>query len=321
MKRLTPYRVLAGDVSLEVLKARLDDIDLPYAMISVPQRMVALHQVERARWETARLSVRLRTPRQELETGSWEDTACYAVLAERRTNVRTATRLHEEEPGVWTGDVVIHRDRHVGRVRLTGHVVATVGGVSGREIGTVDEAWTIDLKARTPDKSNTVRTVWVDFTDEAHARFRPFGADPWTIESSGEEPVLYLNKGFEGLSTMLESGRSGDRAARDAISAQIAQDVWIALFNSAVYALDIEAEVPDWPGGWQESVLRRLLPDVFPDRSPEDALAEIIERRRTGDGGGDLQRRVLHAAGKQARIPRNLGAFIRTVHRTGQESE
>ncbi|MUN38544.1 hypothetical protein [Actinomadura litoris] len=321
MKRLTPYPVLVGDVSLEVREARLDDISLPFAMISVPQRMVALHQVERERWETARLSVRLRTPRQELASGPWRDEGCYAVLSERRTNVRTTARLHQEEPGIWTGDVVVHRDRHVGRVQLTGHVVATVDGTAGRQIGTADETWTIDLKARTPVKSTTIRTVWADFGDEGNARLRPFSADPWTVESVGEEPVLYLNKGFEGLSTMLESSRSVDRAARDAVSAQIAQDVWTSLFNSAVYAIDFESGPPDWPGGWQESVLKRLLSDVFPDRSPDDALAELANRRRTGDGGSDLQTRLLHAAAKQARLPRNLGAFIRTVRRSGQENE
>ncbi|MFD0851221.1 hypothetical protein ACFQ07_03275 [Actinomadura adrarensis] len=321
MKRLIPYPVLIGDISLEVRQARLDDDPLPFSMISAQQRMVALHQVEREHWETARLSVRLCAPRRELESGPWSEESCFAVLSERRTNVRTTSRLREDEPGVWTGDVVIHRDRHVGRVQLSGHVVANVNGTAGRQIGTAGETWTVDLEARTPVKNNTVRTVWADFGDERYARLRPFSSDPWTVESVGDEPVLYLNKGFEGLAALLESTRSADRAARDAVSAQIAQDVWTVLFNAAVYAIDFESGSPDWPGGWHEAILKRLLADVFPDRSAEDALTELANRRKTGDGGGDLQSRLLHAAAKQARLPRNLGAFIRTARKTGQESQ
>lgn len=321
MKRLIPYPVLVGDVVLEVLEARLDDIALPFNMISSEQRVVALHEVERGAWETARISVRLRVPEGELQRGPWSDVSCFGVLFERKTNVRTFTRLRQETSGTWTGDLVIHRDRHAGRVQLTGQVVAAVDDVAGRMIGATDEAWTIDLQARTPVRSNSIKTVWADFGDERNPRLRPFASDPWTIEAVGEEePVLYLNRGFEGLSAILEDPKTADRAAREAIAAQIAQDVWTALFNAALYAVESEDGSPQWPGGWRESVLRRLLPDVFPDRSPDDALAEVMTRRTDGDGGGDLQTRVLHAAAKQARLPRSLGGFVRALHRTGKEN-
>lgn len=319
MKRLIPYPVLVGDVTLEVREARLDDLALPFAMISAEQRAVALHRAERDRWETARLSVRLRTPEHELRHGPWSEASCFAVLFERKTNVRTFTRLREETPGVWAGDVVLHHDRHLGRVQLTGQVVAAVDGVAGRMIGSTDGAWTVDLRARAPVKSDSIKTVWADFRDERNPRLHPFASDPWTVETVGEEPVLYLNRGFEGLGTVLEDPRAADRTAREAIAAQIAQDVWTALFNAAVYAVESEDGSPQWPGGWRESVLRRLLPDIFPDRSPDDALAEVLARRTGGEGGGDLQTRVLHAAAKQARLPRNLGGFVRALHRTGQE--
>ncbi|GLZ08900.1 hypothetical protein Acsp03_63660 [Actinomadura sp. NBRC 104412] len=320
MRRLIPYPVVAGDVSLEVREVRLDDIALPYAMVSVAQRIVALHEVERGRWETARLSVRLHAPQHELESGPWEDVTCFAVHSERRTNVRTSTRLQEEAPGIWSGDIVLYSDRHVGRVQLTGQLVGTVGGVEGRMIGATEDTWTVDLQARTPVKSNTIKTVWADFGDE-DGRLYPFRSDPWMVEAIGEEPVLYLNKGFEGLVSLIESTRTVDRSARDAVAAQIAQDVWTVLFNAAVYAIDPDSDAPEWPGGWREATLKRLLPDVFPDRSPDDALSELANRRRDGDGGGDFQANLLHATAKQARLPRNLGGFIRTLRRTGQENE
>lgn len=321
MKRLVPYRVLAGQVSLDVHEVRLDDVALPFATISQAQRVVALHTVERSEWDTARLSVRLRTPRHELESGTWSDVSCFAVLSERKTNVRISTPLREESPGLWTGDVVLHHDRHVGQAELTAHVIGTVDGVRGRVIGTADARWTIDLQARIPVRTKSVKTVWADFGDERNPHLHPFRSDPWTVEAVGEEPVLYLNTGFEGLEALLKSNRTADHAAREAIAAQIASDVWTALFNAAVYAVQSEDGHPEWPGGWQEATLRRLLPDIFPDLSPDDALTEIATRRQTGDGGGDLQTRLLHAVAKQARLPRNLGGFIRTLHRTDQEDE
>lgn len=319
MKRLVPYPVLAGEISIEVRETRLDDVALPLAMISAAQRVVALHAVERADWATARLSVRVTTPHNEPTAGPWSEVTCLAVLSERRTNARTFTRLREETVGSWTGEVVLHRDLHLDRAELTAQLVAAVNGTTGRAIGSTDDSWVIDLKERAPVRNKSIKTIWADFGDERNPRLLPFRGDPWTIEAAGEEPILYLNRGFEGLDALLRSGRTADRPARDAIAAQIATDVWTTLFNAAVYAAQLEDGHLEWPGGWQEATLRRMLPDVFPDRSPEDALIEIVNRRLSGDGGGDLQTRLLHAVGKQARLPRNLGGLIRTVRRAGQE--
>ncbi|MGW4642285.1 hypothetical protein ACWEN6_27485 [Sphaerisporangium sp. NPDC004334] len=320
MKRLIPYPVLAGDLSLEVREVRLDGVALPFAMISSANRVVALHRVERETWETARLSVVLRVPSQELQSGPWFDIGCLAMLSERRTNVRTAARLREDAPGSWVGEVVLYHDRHVARADLTATMVGTVGEVAGRAIGEARDAWTIDLQARAPVKAQSIKTVWADFADERQPHLHPFRLDPWLVEAVGDMPVLYLNRGFEGLENLLRSNRVTDRPVRDAIAAQIAADVWTTLFNTAVYAVQEEDGRPQWPGGWQESALRRMLPDVFPDRSLDDALVEIISRRQVGDGG-DLQTRILHAAGRQGRVPRNLAGLLRTLRRTGQGDE
>ncbi|WP_055478914.1 hypothetical protein [Sphaerimonospora mesophila] len=319
MKRVLPYPVVVGDVSLEVHEARLDDIALPYSMISQPHRMVALHQASRSDWRTARLSVRMRAPEHELDSGPWTAIDCLVVLSERRTNTRTSTPLRMDRPGEWSGDVDLQHDHHLVRAELIGYLVATVDGVPGRVIAATDDFWTVDLRARTPTRRDEIRARWVDFGDERNPYLHPFKNDPWTVEAAGDKPVLYLNSGFEGLRAVLDSAQAAHRPARDALAAQIAMDTWTALFNAATYQDD--GDVPEWPGGWRESVLRRMLPDLFPDRSPGDALAEVINRRRTGDGGGDLQTRILHAAAKQARMPKNLGGFIRTLRRAGQEDE
>ena len=311
MNRLIPYPTLAGEVSLEVREVRLDGVPLNLDMISGARRVVALHRVEREEWDEARLSVRLRTPRHELADAAWSDIACAAVLTERKTNARSVTPLSPESDGTWTGVVVMHADRHSGQARLTGHVVATVDGVPARTIGVTDRAWTVDLQARTPAQREGIKVVKADFGDPDRPHLHPYKEDPWTVEAVGDEPVVYLNTRFEGLLPLLYGE---DRPAREALSAQIAADAWTALFNAAVYAADVEDGQPLWPGGWRGAVLKRMLPDVFPDLSPDDALLEIVTRRLEGDGG-DLQTRVVHAAGRRARLARRLGAYVRTAHR------
>jgi hypothetical protein len=312
MRRLIPYPALAGETSLEVCEARLDGIPLHLGVISTNHRVVALHQVERGEWEEARLTVRLNTPRKELESGGWSDITCVAVLAERRTRTRTVTPLRRDHDGTWTGVVVLHRDHYIGQVELSGHVVATVGEVAGRTIGSTERQWTVDLKARTPTKQSTMKIVSVDFADEGYPHLHQYKNDPWTVDAGADEPVVYLNIGFEGLVQLLNGG---DRAVRDSLSAQIAADAWTALFNAATYAAETDEGEPQWPGGWKNSVLKSMLPDMFPDRSPDDALVEIVARRRSGEGGGDLQTRLLHAAGRQALTTRRLGSLIRMLNR------
>jgi hypothetical protein len=321
MRRITPYPVLAGEISLEVREARLDDVSLPYGMISTKERVVALHQVERSTWRTAELSVRVRAPEHELAVGPWRDIDCIAVLSERRTNSRATVPLRMQRPGEWWGEIQLHRDHHRDRAELTGLVISTVDDVAGRVIGTVDDRWTVDLQARTPTRRAEIKARWLDFRDEHNAHLRPFKNDPWTVEAAGEEPILFLNRGFDGLESLLNGNRTADRPTREAVAAQIAMDVWMVLFNSAAYHADAEGDSPEWPGGWREATLRRMLPDLFPERSPEDALVEVVNRRKSGDGGGDLQTRLLNAAAKQAKMPRHLGGLLRTLSRAGKEGE
>ncbi|MBB6345246.1 hypothetical protein FHU36_001755 [Nonomuraea muscovyensis] len=312
MKGIFPYQVVLGEVTLAVDGAWLDDLPVPIDMISPIERAVALHDIQRPDWRAARLSVRVRGPEQELATGPWGRMSCVAMLTERRTNAHSAVRLRMVEPGEWVGYVELRRDHHGRRAELGACLVATVDDIPGRLIGAVDSPWTIDVQARTPVRREDVTTRWVDFGDDRHPWLRAYRSDPWAIDTTGDPPVLYLNSGFEGLRLLLESTRQSERAARDALAARIAMDMWSVLFDAAADQVDGS----EWPVGWRGSVLRRMLPDVFPDCSPEDALRELA-----GASGGELRSRVLHAAAKQARMPATLGTFIRALHRTGHEEE
>jgi hypothetical protein len=316
MMRVLPYRVVFGEISLTVEAARLDGVAVPYELVSGRRQVVALHHVERGDWWSAVLSVVVKGPESELSSGPWSNMACLATLTERRTKAHVATRLRMDRPGVWSGEVELSRDRFDLRAELSACLVAKVDGIPGRRIATVDSPWTVDLRPRSPAPSHhgeRLITEWADFGSPYNPLSHAYKSDPWTVETNAETPVLYLNSGFEGLRALLGSTRPAERAARDSVAAQIAFDTWSGLFHEAAGRLD----GPHWPGGWRESVLRRMLVDVFPDLSPDDGLRELIHRR---EDSGDLHARVRHAAAKQARLPGTLGTFIRTLRRTGQES-
>jgi len=294
---------------LEIHEVRLDGMPLRRALISPGARVIALDRADRPDWEEVEVDLRLHTPT-ELRAGTWQEIRCYSSLFEGRTNSRSITQLGRASDDVWSGTVRAHHDDHHRRIELDALITATIQDEPGRIIGRATEAWTIDLEARTPARRNTVQTIRADFAAPDRPFLNPYREDPWMIEASGEEPVLYINTGFEGLDRLL---RSNDRTTRDMVGAQISSDVWVALFNAAAAAVETDVDdQPIWPGGWRSSVLQRLLPDLFPEHSLDDALIEIHARREQGEGA-DLQARLLHAAGRQARLPKRLDVHIRNL--------
>ncbi|GAA1739273.1 hypothetical protein [Nonomuraea bangladeshensis] len=310
MKRIMPYQVLAGEVSMTVREVRLDDVELPYSMISEPDRTVALHLLGREDWNVVRLTLEANAPRHELDAGPWLGLAFLATVSERRTNTHSAVKLMMGQPGEWTGEVELHREDHFGRIRIGGQLIATVDDVPARVIATIAQPWTVDLQGGVAARRESIQTRWVDFANDPQLTWCK--SDPWAVTTTDETATLNLNSGFDGLRVVLESPKAAERPMREALAAQIAVDMWTALFNEAAHHVDGD----EWPEGWRGLVLRRMLPDLFPDHSPDDALREIVNQ-----GVGGIQTRVLHAAAKQARMPRSLGGFIRSLHKKGPEDE
>ncbi|GAA4912189.1 hypothetical protein [Streptomonospora salina] len=308
---LVPYPRLPGTVSLAVENAAIDGVALSRRAISEDDRSVALERTEFGDWRRASFTIRLEAPQLHGDD-RWSDVQAVAVLEERATRTRTVTPLSPTGEGVFRGTAELARADHTGRVRLSGQIVATVGGIRGRAIATAAPFWTIDLKTPDPTRKEAVTTCWVDFGADEDSYLYRYREAPWTLDTSGDAPVVYLNSGFEGLRETLH-GR--DKATRAALAAEIAVESWTALFDAAVDTVPMHGERPEWPSGWPEDVLSRMLPQVFPEMSPEDALAETVARARFAGGSGDLQARVQYAAGRKARLPRRLGDFIRAASR------
>ncbi len=319
MKTLIPYASLAGEIDFEVTAAKIEGAPIPYSMISKVQRAIALHAVERERWDDATIDLRATLPELEIQDGPWSELVCVAILTEGATNTRTVRRLTRDAvTGTWNGTMPVSRASHRSRANLTVSVVATIGGVQGRLIGTAADLWVVDLEARTPARQQEIRIAEVDFRDGPEEWLRPYRDAPWLIEATGELPTVHLNTAFEGIVELLRGtgGSPMEKATRALVAGQIADEAWTAMFHSAVSDLEFDEDgSPLMPAGWRESVLRAMLPDVLPGVPLADALFEVHGRRADGHGWPALQSSIQYAAARRSQVPRSLTNTVRALGR------
>lgn len=316
------YPTLFGDIDLEVLSVSVDGADLPYNKLSKVERTVALEQSGRSDWQMATLQVRASIPTEEIASGPWRDVTCLSILAEKATNIRSTVRLQRAADLHWYGAVDLIRANHLHRAALSIGVVATVGEVAGRVIGSTRQDWYVDLRSSKPVRQRAIEIEQVDFADGPLEWLRPFRGSAWIVDTTGDIPTVYLNtSGVEGLIDLLNSGRGGalaERLLREVAASQIAQDAWIAMFHTAITDLDLDEDgTPILPAGWRGAVLRMMLPDVLPGRQLNDALFEVNERRTKGFGWPGLQTSIHYAAGRRSQINRKLTNAVRTALREG----
>lgn len=322
MRTVFPYEVLSGDIALRVERLFVDNKPKALDRINDRAQVVALEDIDETnqRWSEIRLNVSVSADAAELAADPWENPQCVVVLANRRTNVYQAFPLYLQSDGKWAGDVELRREEHVGRSQLTARIVASVGGVEGRLIGTSEASWDVDFEAKVPATERSVKMRWVDFAEQEH--LKEYRDDPWLLDSEASEPVLLLNSSVDGLRGVLENAASAEqKLVREIMASQVASESWSAMFNAAVYACDMIDGEPQWPGGWHEDVLRRMIPDLYPDLSPEEALIELVEARSQGENGSDLQRRLMHGSGVQSRKPRKVSTALRDLRRMASKRE
>ncbi|UNO41194.1 hypothetical protein [Streptomyces sp. MST-110588] len=323
MKTAYPYRVLSGDVDLQVDRLFVDNVPVDLGRIGDRDQIVAAQDLNEThqRWSELRLKVSVTADGDEISAGPWRSPQCLVVVSNQRTNVSQAFPLRQDGPGRWQGEVELARDEHIVRSRITARIVATVDGVEGRLVGTAP-TWSVDFETKRPTPERSIKMRWIDFTDPSNDHLKEYRDDPWLIDTEAGEPVLYLNSSVDGLRGVLENASSAEqKLVREVMAAQVAAEVWTAMFNMAVYACDVVDGEPQWPGGWHEDVLRRMIPDLYPTHSPEDALAELVQGRAEGENGGDLQRRLMHGAGVHSRKPRKVSTALRDLRRLANKKE
>lgn len=313
MKTAFPYPILAGAVVLAADEVRVDNIPLSIRLVSDTEHVIALHAVKRD-WDEIRVKVSVTADPDELDSGVWQAPKALAIVRNRQTNVRLAFPLHYESAGRWTGEVELRRGEHLGRTEIDARIVAEVKGVEGRLIGRADDRWSADFEAKQPKRQRSIKMLWKEFAE--HPFLKEFRDDPWVLDAQAGEPILYLNASLEGFRAVLDGPADAQqKLVREVMANQITAETYTALFGTALYAAGADEGETLWPGGWQEEILRKMLPDFFPDRSPDEALHALVGQRVSGENGSDLHARLMHAATVQSRKQNTVAGTARALAR------
>ncbi|MDR3080470.1 MAG: hypothetical protein LBV60_06000 [Streptomyces sp.] len=323
-----PYRRLPGTVAVRVDGVSVrspegESEELDALARSVVDRVVAVGQVETENWDTARLNVSVTTPGRLTEPGApWTDVVVAAVLTERATNLRVTTVLTPDGEGgrEWRGTLPVLRSDIYDRATLTAQVVATVEGVPGRTVAESTDDWIVDVRTDTPTRDRPFDIKEVGFRSGPSV-LRPFADVPWKVSAAGRLPVVHINTDFEGMTDLLAAeGQTAAGLVNELLVAQMAADVWTAVFHAALGNLEIEEDgAPLLPHDWRGEVLREMLPDVLPNLPVEDALREAHRRRTGATGWTELQPSIHYAASRRADVPKALSATVRGLDRLNRK--
>jgi hypothetical protein len=325
-----PYATLFGDVTIRLEGLRVDGETVPGSCVDGDRREVRLLDLERSDWEVVELDVTLSGPLTELRERQKDGQlpAAVAVAHCAASNTRQAIELEPDADNAarWQGSLELQRSNWFGRIDLRGALVAKVGGVADRVIGT-PESWVIRLDDVPPPPVNgAIRTLWHDFSypEDELEWLKEYKAEAAFLRLDDEQPTLYLNRGFEGLKALLDpkpKREGGEQALHDQARAAIATEVWTAMFNAAVQAIrqDEEEEAPDWPEeAWKRTALEMLLDRLHPTKEAEDALRDLAEQRRDETAGGALQQDLLIAVSEHVGGARLLRGAIGELGKVGQ---
>ncbi|WP_431959255.1 hypothetical protein [Actinacidiphila sp. bgisy160] len=326
-----PYKRLNRPITLRVTSVSLKLSDgtrdqLETAAYSTQQQAVALGVAGHTDWVSATVALSATLPPgANAPDAPWADLCVLAVLTDGETNVRTSAslRLDAEDGRDWSGSLEVFRDDHMARASLAVYAVGTVDGVRGRSIAETDRSWVIDTVSDEPVRGLQLEVQKASFKRSSREWLQAYADAPWIVDASARVPSVFVNTDVEGVIDLLDSNGSGvDSKVRDLLVAQMATDVWTAVFHGAIGDLEVEpGGGPVFPTDWQGEVLREMLPDVIPGVRVEEALRQV-HRRRTGDSGWvELQTRIHYAAVRRADATKALSFVIRSLEQMNRESE
>ena len=313
---LFPYDILDGSPNLVVSNPRLDGVR--NGDLLRRDGVVELHAVE-GPWYRARMHANVRLPEDRLKALA-ADHRVVCTLHCPSTNLRTGVVMEPDpgRPGSYSAEIELERTLLHKRARLEAVVAGTISGIEHRYLARSNS---VDVRLEAvqgPEVSGDLDIRWRRF-DQAHeglAALDPALHDQlsWLELDRAEGPRLWLNDHVDWLRRLLDErgGRSKlERAVRDAVFDGIATSATLAMFNAAVaaaYELDQDSEEP-WPGEWREAVLRTLLPLMYPDREPDDAIRQVMD---SADplGVQDVQARAHAAVARLLRTNVNAGRAI-----------
>jgi hypothetical protein len=91
-------------------------------------------------------------------------------------------------------------------------------------------------------------------------------------------------------------------------------EVWLSLFNASLQSLERNDGDADWPASeWQKAVLELIFDRMYPEKSSEDALHEVVVVLSEPEGGTTVQQLALPAIAAQAGSTRLLRQAISRI--------
>jgi len=318
MTRFYPYATIVEPLPLVAETQVLDGYMPPHDLLAA-RRSIDLSALPSG-WRRAafRLRVDLASELVEDEVKDVEVTLSIDCAA---TNLRfgvpmvPAARL-----GSYVADLEIEAGGLAHRAALRAVVAATIDGVPNCYYGQ-SEAWNVWLSPpETPQLTGDLDVMWADFTgDERPASIDgAFRDEAYYIDLTADPPVIWLNEGVQDLRRLFDDAprRSAvEKAMRSAHFHSIASSGWLAMFNAGIGAIEPDnAGGAIWPqNDWQRQVLQSLLPRIYPDLSPDDALQRAYEDDADSGGARLLQARAMAAISGLLRETSKIRAAIRAM--------
>jgi hypothetical protein len=184
------------------------------------------------------LEISLEAATREQAPDGLDNIRAHALLSCTGTQLRRPYPLAITDDGLKIqGAISVQRTAVAAKATLT---VELTGEHNGhRRVAGSSLPWAIILdKVEAPERHGAppLKTIWVDFkVSEAPAEARQFGTAHAYVDVGQTPPVLYLNKGVDGLQQLIlsENARLERRRQRDMLGAQIARYVANALFRTA----------------------------------------------------------------------------------------
>lgn len=242
-----------------------------------------------ATWSSAELSVEVLTG--ESQPQGVEALTAHVLLSCTGTQVRRTYPLEVDTTRAslaFKGTLAIPHSAVSGKAALTAQVVGVHDGRL-RVIGSSVPWELIVDKREAPERPGVppLRTVWIDFANpDAPMEARRHSEGHAYVDVAATPPVLYLNKGIDGLQLLIlaNNAKLERRRHRDMLGASIARYVASALFRAA-----IEQVTADEFGGRPEGPTVRVLRDMceavaaeLPDTESVDDLYQQLTELPAG---------------------------------------
>ena len=295
-ERLYPYKILFGELALKMERPELKRADgvyknLPSEDFNQEGRTILLWPSDQeSKWTSVILRFTVEGPESELRSLDNMGAELLMTASAQSGASQLRKAVHLTRLGTrWTGELELPRRLFKGRTVFRCVLTGMIEGKSFRYLGATED-WTLyfeEVRKQLP--KGTLDAVWVDFAADAERPFlRRYAAEMFYADVNQDPPVVYLNSKFDNLQDLFrENPRpTGMRMALlEAVRTGIARSVWQAMFQAAVTSIKAgeDGENADWPDvEWKETVLKKILPNIYPNLEIQAALQAAYEDVKAG---------------------------------------